>query len=229
MRLLKMCQYALGAWLVATMACHPAPANATITIYTDRTAFLAAVAPGYFQEGFQALPTDTVLSSPQNFSGNGFGFRASQPNGLVANVYAGDIVLSVFSGFDTISIGSLTGPTPVTALGGYFFLDNSGSGPINPAGAMNVSATDGVNLATQALPAPTSFTGFVGFISDGPALTSLSFVRTTAAGTGFIATNDFIVGSANLIPEPASLAILGAGLFGLLAARRGRARDQVAA
>jgi len=51
----------------------------------------------------------------------------------------GDRSLGTEFGADPMTIGALSGPTAVTALGGYFFLDN-GAGGISSSGAMTVQA-----------------------------------------------------------------------------------------
>jgi hypothetical protein len=201
-------------------------AEAGITIYLDRAAFLAAIRPGPFLEDFQGLP-EGALASPQAFSGSGFGFQASAPSGLFVNDYGGDKVLAVANDTESVTIASLSGPTPVTALGGYFFVDFGELGPINPDASMSVRASDGSDTATQALAAPTTPTTFVGFVSDGPALTSLSFVWTGGLHAGFVATNDFIVGAVAptaVVPEPSTLALATPGGLGLLGYARRRRR-----
>lgn len=206
---------ALLGLAVAGMSLTPSPADAGIITYSDQATFLAHVQPGYYLETFNSLAAGQ-LTSPQTFSGSGFGYEASAPDGLYGQTLGVDRALGAFGGSPTITISSLTGAP--TAIGGFFFMSDGVDG-INSLGAMSVTATDGIISETVPLAAPTSGTTFVGFISDAGPFTGLTFVRTSGSGTGFRTTNDFIVG--NAIPEPSTLALYGwAGLIGLGYARR---------
>ncbi|MCU0889306.1 MAG: hypothetical protein MUC64_15090, partial [Rubritepida sp.] len=124
---------------------------AAITVYTDLASFLAAIAPGSYTETFSGLPnTPSDVFSPAAFSGGGYGFEASAPVGFVSTNIGGDIGLSLFSAPETVTLGGLSGPGPVTAIGGFFFMVQSGGIALNASGALSVTATAGAASASQA-------------------------------------------------------------------------------
>jgi hypothetical protein len=213
--------------LALALALGAAPARAAITVYTDLASFLAAIAPGAYTETFSGLPnTPSVVSSPAAFSGGGYGFEVSAPNGLISTNIGGDKGLGLFTPA-TLTLGGLSGPGPVNAIGGFFFMVQGGGEALNASGALSVTATTGAASARQAVAAPTSLTSFVGFVSDADPFTSLAAVRTSGLGTGFVAVDDVILGARATptptpIPVPASAALLGAGLLGLAALARRR-------
>ena len=210
--------------LIVSIGLFTAPTSASIQVYTDRDAFLAAIQPGYYLETFDDLVLG-VLNSPTTFSGSDFNFTASATNVLWAGTSGGDTFLTDGLGYP-ITIGSLSGPTPVTALGGYFF-ENDGTGSIFPDAPMTITATAGTLSSSWS--GPTNSTSFIGFISGGPAFTQLSFTKHSDYSS-YPSTNDFIVGTAaagnGAVPEATSLAIwclLGVALSVVAPRRRGRA------
>jgi hypothetical protein len=170
-----------------------------------------------YQNDFQGLSTNAV-GSPQAFSGNGFGYNVSAINGLIGIDIGGDISIAAVSGDMALTFSSFSGG--VSALGGYFFFDANTQ--LSATGAGTLTASNGVDpAAVLQVTAPTSLTGFFGFISTSGNLTSVSLLRTSA--TGFPDADDVIVGSASAVPEPATMALFGAGL-GLVVLGRARLR-----
>jgi hypothetical protein len=223
---------ALAAALIAALlAGLPAgPARAAITVYTDLAAFLAAIAPGSFTETFSSLPGFAVLPNPQTFSGGGYGFQASASfNQLAVNVIGGDKSLSVLFGNSALVIGALSGPGPVTAIGGFFFAGDAAGSAVEPLVGVTVSATAGAASVTQSIAAPTSTTSFLGFVSDSDPFGTVSVVRATGAQTGWASVDNLILGARATtvpppaaVPAPAALGLFGLGLLGLgLLRRRG--------
>lgn len=201
---------AMAGFLAALLV--PA-ASGNIVVYTDRADFLAALAPGYYEETFDGL-SQGGLSSPQAFSGGGFSYDVSAPFSLWSGTIGGDRFLAVQSASDPLNFSNFGGAPH--AFGGYFFFaDNAGG--IHPDGAGSITVTNGVDpVLVVDVPAPTAATTFFGFIGTAP-LTSVSFVRTTDVGTGWASVNDIIAGNSAAIPEPGtvSMMVVGLGALGL--------------
>lgn len=207
-------------------------AEADILTFTDRSAFLAAIQAGYYLEDFNdLLPGQMIDVNARTFSdpaGSGFGFEASV-DAAGGDLYVAQTSLGVdpdlgLEFFDpvlgmqllgTITLSSFTGPTAITALGGYFFADDNFGG-VDPLGALSITVSAGLDTLTWPVGPDTSPDTFVGFISTNP-FTALSF---TGGDFSFAVTNDVIVGTASSVPEPMTLTLLGTGIAGLTAARR---------
>jgi hypothetical protein len=193
-------------------------ASAAIVTYTDQATFLAALSSN-FTTDFQSL-TPGPLGTPSPFSGNGFSYQISSPPGLYVVDIGGDrSVATNGSGF-ALNFSNFSGG--ITALGGYFYF-NTGSG-IDATNAGVITAINGVDPnGTLNVTAPTSLTGFFGFISTGGVnLTSVNFAPSFG---GFANVDDLIVGAATIqgggggggggggqVPEPSTFAMLAAGL-----------------
>lgn len=197
-----------------------AMAHGAITTYTDRTAFLAALSGTTFENDFQTMPTSAV-GSPRSFSGNGFGYQISAINGLIGIDIGGDISIAAVSGNMALNVINLTGG--VTAVGGYFFFDANTTTSLTGAGT--VTANNGVDpAAVMNVTAPTSLTGFFGFISDNGAIMSVSLLKTSGGGAPDL--DDLIVGTAatgSPVPEPATWSLFGVAGLAIGLQRRRRA------
>jgi hypothetical protein len=193
------------------------------TIYTSQSSFLAATAPGYYLETFNSLPQNSFLSSPQNFSGNGFSYSASAAAGFFNVGPSGDTWLSTNNQLTDI-VFTLTSNN-ITSVGGYFFLTDS-SGALT-GGTVTVTLNDG---STFSIANPNS-TSFVGFTSAIPILSLTvhpqgnagAIVQGEGGAFTFATVNDFIVGGpqGSAVPENGSSALLmGVALAGLFGVRR---------
>lgn len=208
------------AALVGLMAGATVPARADLT-FTDQASFLANVQPGYYLETFDSLPGYTDLGPSVSFSGNGFSYDATNPDGLYTTTptMSGDVALSTYDSGQSITI-TFTG-APVTAVGGDIYgSDISGN---YTAGAITMQLDDGSSI-TLPNPSPTSFAGF---IASSPIASVTIFPE--GFDPGYYATlNNLIVG-VSAVPEPSNR-IFGAlaGLAGMGYAWRRRKMTAVA-
>jgi hypothetical protein len=196
-----------AAVLISMCLLSPARADA---IFTDQGQFLTDVAPGYFLETFSSLSSQ-YYPNPLNFSGSGFAYTASAPDGLYpaypASVSNG-IALETNSSLDPLNI-VFTG-APVTAVGGYLFDVNQKGKYLQ--GDITIKLNDG----TQFTVPNASLTSFVGITTDAPIQSLTIYTDEYALGDvlGYEiwpATQDLVVGTA--APEPGTLIlVIGTGL-----------------
>ena len=200
-------------------------AVAQTVVYTDQTAFLKQVKPGYYLETFDSLPSFYSLLQPAFYSAKGFRYNVNAQYGGSDNLglfsvtpdsnKPNDVALSTqdFNAAITLTFTS----NNVTAIGGDFFqTDNPGNAIV---GDVILTLNDGT---TKTLTANIgNLQPFVGFISTKP-LTSL--VLTFPATGNYATINNFVVGTA--VPEPSSWALLvGVGCTsGFCLLRRSRRR-----
>ncbi|HQR11984.1 MAG TPA: hypothetical protein PLW68_11715 [Casimicrobiaceae bacterium] len=184
----------LRSLVAMLLLCLAASSQATITVYTSKAAFLAAItAPGtddFNNFGLASVP------SPINRSAGPYSYT-----GLVSTTSfygagtAADNWLSTNTATDTITINAL--PATVRGIGGYFFgSDISGN---FAAGNITLAATDGSGTVTQTITGATT-TSFLGFVSNGP-LTSMT-ITSVQPGSGFLwpTVNDLVMGTAAAPP-----------------------------
>jgi len=204
----------LGATL-ALATCGLLTGNAQAdTTYTTQVSFLADVAPGYYLETFDSLPT-TYINSPLLFASGGFAYSAAAPT----NFYPvapdpgapSDHALANNDANEPITI-TFTG-APVTAIGGNFF-DNDENGYWT-AGDITVTLS---NATTVTL---TGSAGnkypFWGYTTTGAPITSLTVKSIYSGSTKWPTVNNLIVGSFGGTPPPA-VPEPGAVAFGIIAA-----------
>lgn len=201
---------------LAVLLCTATAAQAEVTIFTDRAAFLAAVAmPGTdtFND-LEVYQTGTPLSR----MAGAYSYQASA--GPVSDFYpaggGSDIWLATTVASDTITFSGFS--AGLSAFGGNFFGTDI-SGAFSPGRTMVLTATAGTTTRSVNLYDTTTAT-FLGFVSTDP-LTSVTLRPDGIAGNVYWATaNDVTL--AMPIPEPQTYGMLlaGLGLVGFAARRR---------
>ena len=176
------------------------------TVYTDKSAFLAALSPGYYTETFNTLAVNTLLSSPIVLNSGPNQFQASTGSGDFYNSTNG-VWLSTDARSDSVNFSAFA-KNP-TAIGGYFFLTNTSGSP--NTGTINANLNSGA--ATSSITTASS-TNFIGFVSTNNTPLS-SLLLTTSATTWWVTANDVIVGNALPVPEPSTyiLALIASGVM----------------
>lgn len=201
--------FPLKSLIAAMVLCGAASAQAQITVYTDRDAYLAAVG-AYGVDDFDDLSI-ALYDSPLSRSAGSFGYTVSAPEGLYPGGEFGDIWLSTNNRADTVVFSNFA--PGITGFGGNFFASDVFGGYV-PDGSMLFTALDGTTLNYTLDNATT--TSFLGFVSNSP----LVSVSLTSNGDYWPSANNLTL--AMPVPEPGSYAMLALGL-GLVAWRRRRA------
>jgi len=186
------------------------PAHADV-IYTSSPDFLSNVQAGYYTETFDE---DYGPMPPRDYGDGAFTFNASaaadlyQVRGVLSLVTPRVPLVIAFNGAD------------VNAVGGNFFITN-GSGSFRPVG-VSITLSNGT---TQTFTPATLEDSYRGFVTDA-FITSLT-IDIGDIPSFYITLDNLTIGRAAdpaPVPEPASLAIVGAGLLGLAAVRRRKHR-----
>ena len=200
----------LSSWLSAALlsVALVAPATAAVTTYTDAAAFQSALTGGSFTETF----TGVGDTPPADYGNGTFAFNASAAGGLYSAT--GDN-LSTNRSDDALILTFTSGN--VYGVGGNFFLTDIDGDFDNFFDVLIVLSTGDVYDLW-----PQSASEFVGFVSDDPiewiAVVPYNPFALPQDGTGLYATVDNL--TIGKVPEPASLALVGLGIAGLVARRR---------
>lgn len=211
---------------VAAMLSFGAPANATITMFTDEASFLAALG---------ASGTDTfadlasgAFGGPLVRSAGTFGYTATVgPSSSIfySGSNGGNIFLSNDARMDTIVFNGFS--AGVVGVGGYFFGSNFDGNP-NSAASITLSATDADGSFSEVVFNPTT-SSYRGFLSTG-GLLSLG-VLVGNQNDVWPSIDDLTLGTAAVapgVPEPAAWMLMIAG-FGLVGAAMRRRADRFVA
>lgn len=187
----------------------PLPA-ADFTVYTDKTAFLAAVSPSYYTETFDSLALGE--SSPITLHSGAEQFVAQASGNLYVISGGGGKWLSTNNSSFTLNFTSFAGSP--TAIGGYFFITD------NPGNIINGTIDANLNSGAATFSVTTSSsTNFIGFVStQNTPITLLSL----GTNSNWVTANDLVVGQALAVPEPSTyaLATIATGVMAYLARRR---------
>jgi hypothetical protein len=189
---------------VIALALLSTTAWSSTTTYTSSADFLAQVAAGSYANTFDGLGSSPLPV----FSGGGFSYSLSAPNGIYGS---GDFI-GVNQVNDALTI-TFTGAA-VTALGANFFatdLSDSFQSVL-----VTVTLSDGTIASFTPTLMADSYRGF----TSTAAISSL--VIAGAGASLYSGLDNFTVGAA-AVPEPASWALFGLGVAGVLAARRRKA------
>jgi hypothetical protein len=161
------------------------------------------VQPGYYFEDFST----TGNANSINFSKNGFSYTASALSGLGEFTVPGANVPSLSTNLNhLIPITFEFTSSNVTAVGGTFFMEDIHGNVIN--GTIVLGLSDGTSVVLQ----NQTLNSFEGFTSDTN-ITSLTVSPRTA---NYASVAGFYVGAQAVVPEPASITLLGVGAVGLL-------------
>jgi PEP-CTERM motif len=187
-----------------TLACLSASAFASTTIYTSSASFLAQVAPGAYTETFTGLIDPPPGPAP--FSGSGFSYAASAPN----DIYLAGGFLGTSSADEALTISFGSGN--VKAVGANFFATNLSDA--FQSVSVKITLSDGTVETFTPSTLATSYRGFVSTVAIS------SLVISKPGASLYAGLDNLTVGTVAVVPEPASWALMGLGMFGLLLARR---------
>ena len=162
-------QAALATALLVAGQCASADVAATL----DEAAFRAATtATG--TDDFFGVPTTTAGASPMNritLNGDTYRYTVSASTGaLLGTAFPSDTALGADTATDTLTFDHFS--AGITAFGGYFFSTDF-NGAFMP-GNVTLTVTDASGASFTQTVAPADAWGFVGFLSSGPAITSVT-------------------------------------------------------
>jgi len=191
-----------------------APVSAAI-IFTDSGSFLNLVQPVRFLNAFSSggVPNPVAAVPSIDYTGSGFSYTVTAEGGLyVDNATIGNWVAAFPVVFN------FTG-NPVTAIGGNFYLTNIG-GTLQNNLPVTIQLSDGTIETFIASTADE----YRGFISTGPAITSMTLTPPTPFTDRFYNVDNLTVGTA--VPEPTTIGLIAtAGAIALVARRRRLSRS----
>lgn len=181
--------------------------NAQAAVYSSQAAFEAAN-PGLATVSFEGITSSIAhFSSPYSVGGISF---SSSNNAVLDQSYW-------TSPFDHFIVDTFAAPLTLSFADASQLGLRVSSGYQNSSGALNFTLLDNGNTvySGSANIAGLNVFSFIGF--DGFGLFDTLVISTTNSNQ-FIGVGELQYGAA--VPEPASLALLGLGLFGFAAARR---------
>lgn len=197
-------------------------AGAQTNTYTNSSAFFSAISASNYTETFNGIPGENVVTTPTNFSGNGFSFTATTPNTGGNQLYGltngggSDKWLTLL--FPELGLVFTNLSLNVSAIGGNFFAtDQFGfftNTPINVSILLTDSSTFSTNFT------PSSATSFLGVTFSTNVSISALVISNLNSPAQFPTANNLTVG---VVPEPSTYALLGlaaAGFAGYVIRRR---------
>jgi hypothetical protein len=197
-------------------ACYSVSSADAQLVYTDSSAFISATSASNYTQNFNGIPAPTLVTTPTNFSGNGFSFTATTPNGGINNqLYGltngggGDRWLTTF--FPEFGLVFTNFSPNVSAIGGNFFAtDEQGvftNTPINVRIMLSDASTFSTNYS------PGGFTSFLGVTFSTNVSISSLVISNLNNPPMFPTANNLTIGA---VPEPSTYALFGIGAIGLL-------------
>ena len=217
---LSLTRGTLAALALLGLAALPQTAQATITTYTDRASFLAALQPGFFNDDFAGVTFGGIQGPSATRSGNGFSVTYTAPPG---GLFSAPGAMSTGTGPHNLVATVSSSPTAVFAFGADFYLtDVAGTFQAFPGNSVTAFASNGVDPDSPLSQLTNALTNFFGWISTTP----LVSVTANAGGTSptrFNTMDNVVVGvaaSSSSAPEPGTLALLALGIVGGVVARR---------
>jgi hypothetical protein len=135
----------------------------------------------------------------------------------------GQVLRMVPDGFGTISALTFTFATPITVFGAYFTGVENGCGQTRVEWAAESVLLPNTNIDNVCIEPNLAGIQWMGFVSATP-ITTLTVRQQGARSPDFrdwLAIDDMVYGT-TVVPEPATWALLAAGLAGLAAIRRRR-------
>ena len=135
----------------------------TVTVYTDRVAFLAALAPGYAEHDFSEIPPGT--SQPINYIDGSDAWNYWITTGLFAThpLYNGAGFISTDRVDDPLLVRTSIFDPPFTAIGANVWPSDFSLQPTTGQVVLTVILQDGTTGATETVDTtgPDDFRGFV--------------------------------------------------------------------
>jgi hypothetical protein len=205
----------LIAALASTMLASAANAA---TFFTSAGAFNAATS-GLTTGNFEGLVAPTGFTSAPSFTVSGVNFNSAGSDFIIGGQFFGGTIYNAvpfYSG--QFAPGNVISFAGATAFGMTYGSYAGNSGPIS------FTLSDGSVFSTT-LPTSSATPVFFGFTSTAP-ITSIT-VNNQVGGSQVFDVLSFSIGSAAVVPEPQSWALLIAG-FGLTGAALRRRRAAIA-
>ena len=216
------------AIVVVTACAATYDAEAQPNTYTDSSAFFAAISASNYTETFNSIPAANFVTTPTNFSANGFSFTATtDTNGPLpppdnnrlfglTNGGGGDRWLTMF--YPNYGLVFTNFSLNVSAIGGNFFATTDTgfftNSPINVRILLSDSSTFSTNFTAS------SATSFLGVTFNTNVSVSALVISNLNVQPQFPTGNNLIIG---VVPEPSTYALLGlaaAGFAGYVIRRR---------
>lgn len=197
-------------------SCLVVAASAHATFYTDMGSFLAATSGATYTEDFASMTYGSPLNGTQSSwdapGANGFGFTATNADGLWSNVGAlSTAVATSSSGEEPLDFTFTGNPTSAFAV----MLGNSDINGNVITGDVTLTMSNGDTMTLNGV----SAYSFIGWVGDSAATGASVIANDANTAANWVAVDQTIQGTA-AVPEPASMVILGLGALAALRRRK---------